>query len=50
MFNISIVLYKPRWQQELLPLLEELLKIRSLRTIYLVDNSPQKTDIIPIRE
>ena len=48
MFNISIVLYKPRWQQELLPLLEELLKIRSLRTIYLVDNSPQKTDVIPI--
>ena len=49
MFNISIVLYNPRWQQELVPLLQELLKVQSLRTIYLVDNSPQRADTIPIR-
>ena len=48
MFNISIVLYNPRWQQELVPLLQELLKVQSLRTIYLVDNSPQRADTIPI--
>ena len=43
MLNISIVLYKTR-AEELLPLLDELLKVRHLRHIYLVDNSPVKSE------
>ena len=39
MLNISIVLYHPNWEQEVLPLLNELLRIKSLRKIYLLDNS-----------
>ena len=39
MLNISIVLYHPEWEQEVLPLLKELLRINNLRKIYLLDNS-----------
>ena len=39
MLNISIVLYRPKWEQEVLPLVEELLRVKCLRKIYLLDNS-----------
>ena len=39
MLNISIVLYHPRWEEEVLPLIRELLRTRSLRKIYLLDNT-----------
>ena len=39
MLNISIVLYHPNWEQEVLPLVTELLKVQHLRKIYLLDNS-----------
>ena len=39
MLNISIVLYKPKWEQEVLPLVRELLRVKSLRKIYLLDNT-----------
>lgn len=39
MLNISIVLYHPKWEQEVLPLVTELLHANDLRKIYLVDNS-----------
>ena len=44
MLNISIVLYHPQWEQEVLPLVEELLRIKCLRKIYLLDNSEQKAE------
>ena len=44
MLNISIVLYHPRWEQEVLPLVEELLRIKNLRKIYLLDNSEKKAN------
>jgi len=40
--NISIVLYHPNWEQEVLPLVEELLRVRNLNKIYLLDNSEDK--------
>ena len=39
MLNISIVLYHPRWEQEVIPLVQELLRVRCLRKIYLLDNT-----------
>ena len=39
MVNISIVLYRPAWEQEVLPLVEELLRVKNLRKIYLLDNT-----------
>lgn len=42
MLNISIVLYHPRWQEEVLPLLAELTQVQHLRRIYLVDNSEER--------
>ncbi|MBR2165509.1 MAG: glycosyltransferase [Paludibacteraceae bacterium] len=42
MLNISIVLYHPKWEEEVLPLLEELLRVQNLRKIYLLDNSEQR--------
>ena len=42
MLNISIVLYHPNWEQEVLPLVEELLRVRNLNKIYLLDNSEDK--------
>ena len=39
MLNISIVLYRPKWEQEVLPLVEELLRVKCLRKLYLLDNS-----------
>ena len=39
MLNISIVLYRPKWEEEVIPLLQELLRIRNLRKIYLLDNT-----------
>ncbi len=43
MLNISIVLYHPKWEQEVLPLVTELLKVKNLRRIYLLDNSEIKS-------
>ena len=42
MLNISIVLYHPKWEEEVLPLVTELLKVKNLRKIYLLDNSEEK--------
>ena len=42
MLNISIVLYHPNWEQEVLPLVEELLRVKNLRKIYLLDNSEER--------
>lgn len=42
MLNISIVLYHPNWEQEVIPLVEELLRVKNLRKIYLLDNSEQQ--------
>ena len=42
MFNISIVLYNPDWD-EVKSLVAELVQARSLRKLYLVDNSPEET-------
>ena len=42
MLNISIVLYHPRWEQEVLPLVEELLRVKNLRKLYLIDNSEEE--------
>ena len=39
MLNISIVLYHPKWEQEVLPLVRELLRVKNLRKIYLLDNT-----------
>lgn len=39
MLNISIVLYHPNWEQEVLPLVEELLRVKCLHKLYLLDNS-----------
>ena len=39
MLNISIVLYRPKWEEEVLPLLRELLRVKNLRKIYLLDNT-----------
>ena len=39
MVNISVVLYRPAWEQEVMPLVEELLRIKNLRKIYLLDNT-----------
>ncbi len=44
MLNISIVLYHPRWEQEVLPLVEELLRVKNLRKLYLIDNSEEKAN------
>ena len=49
MLNISIVLYHPNWEQEVLPLVEELLKVKNLRKIYLLDNSEQKCINFPMK-
>lgn len=40
MLNISIVTYCPRWEEEVNPLIEELLRSTCLHCIYIVDNSP----------
>ena len=42
MLNISIVLYHPNWEQEVLPLAEELLRVQSLNKLYLLDNSEER--------
>ena len=42
MLNISIVLYRPKWEQEVLPLVDELLRVKCLRKIYLLDNSEKE--------
>jgi hypothetical protein len=39
MLNISIVLYNPNWEHEVLPLVTELLRVQCLRKLYLLDNS-----------
>lgn len=40
--NISIVLYHPDWEQEVLPLVDELLKVKSLQRIFLLDNGERR--------
>lgn len=42
MLNISIVLYHPHWEEEVLPLVEELLRVKNLRKIYLLDNTEER--------
>jgi len=42
MLNISIVLYNPNWEQEVLPLVQELLRVKNLNKIYLLDNSESR--------
>ena len=42
MLNISIVLYHPNWEQEVLPLVEELLRVKNLHKLYLLDNSEER--------
>ncbi len=42
MLNISIVLYNPNWEQEVLPLVKELLQVQCLHKIYLLDNSESR--------
>ena len=42
MLNISIVLYHPNWDQEVLPLVEELLRVQQLHKLYLLDNSEER--------
>ena len=42
MVNISIVLYRPSWEQQVLPLVEELLRVKNLRKIYLLDNTEER--------
>lgn len=42
MLNISIVLYRPKWEQEVLPLVEELLRVECLGKLYLLDNSEKE--------
>ena len=49
MLNISIVLYHPDWNQEVLPLVTELLQVQNLRKIYLLDNSEHKCEKIPMK-
>lgn len=39
MLNISIVLYRPKWEDEVIPLVRELLQVKNLRKIYLLDNT-----------
>ncbi len=41
MLNISIVLYRPKWEEEVMPLVEELLRVKNLRKIYLLDNTEE---------
>lgn len=48
MLNISIVLYHPEWEQEVIPLVTELLRTKNLHKIYLLDNSEQKCKKFPI--
>ena len=43
MLNISIVLYNPLWN-EVNSLVDELVQARCVRKVYLVDNSPEKTE------
>ena len=40
MLNISIVLYHPNWDQEVLPLVQELLRIKSLRKTFTSPSLP----------
>ena len=42
MLNISIVLYHPKWEEEVLPLVSELLRVKNLRKLYLLDNSEER--------
>lgn len=49
MLNISIVLYHPLWEQEVIPLVEELLLVNNLQKIYLLDNSEQKCEKVPLK-
>ena len=53
MLNISIMLYRPQWEQEVIPLVRELLRVKNLRKIYLLDNTEaahRKTEIASQKE
>ena len=54
MLNISIVLYHPKWEEEVLPLVREVLRVKNLRAIYLLDNSEEATgeavSQLPVKE
>lgn len=45
--NSSIVLYQPDWKQ-VEQLLATLLQSEVIRTVYLIDNSPEKAAVVPI--
>ena len=54
MLNISIVLYHPKWEEEVLPLVREVLRVKNLRAIYLLDNSEEATgetvSLLPVKD
>ncbi len=49
MLNISIVLYNPKWAEEVIPLVEELLRVKNLCKVYLLDNSEKKCENVPLK-
>lgn len=49
MLNISIVLYHPKWEQEVISLVEELLRIKCLRKIYLIENTEVRSQESGVR-
>ncbi|MBQ5387863.1 MAG: glycosyltransferase family 2 protein [Paludibacteraceae bacterium] len=46
MLNVSIVLYNPEWKQ-VVELTTVLLQCKEVRTVYWIDNSPNKTETLP---
>lgn len=46
MLDVSIVLYHPLWEQNVLPLVEELQRARCVRKIALIDNSEQSSQTL----
>ena len=49
MLTISIVLYNPNWEQEVSPLVEELLRVTHLRELFLIDNSEEECNNMPLK-
>ena len=46
MLDVSIVLYHPLWEQNVLPLVEELQRAICIRKIALIDNSEQSSQLL----
>lgn len=46
MLNVSIVLFHPMWEQNVLPLVKELQRARCVRKIALIDNSEQSSQLL----